>query len=115
MPYSAMPGDKALPRSTTRRRRGTMVGASPLIAEREQDALLRSMQSGEANGDRWSGLDAKRSSAAEDLVDVPASTRQSSQNLERDRGFGGPVSPRGYVRLEGGEGLTSGRRAEAVA
>ena len=71
-----------------------------VLADRERDALLRSMQSGEVNGDRWSGLDAKAFFDRRILVDVPA-LFYSHPKAWNEIGFGGPASPRGYVRLDG--------------
>ena len=71
-----------------------------VLADRERDALLRSMQSGEVNGDRWSGLDAKAFFDRRILVDVPA-LFYSHPKSWNEIGFGGPASPRGYVRLDG--------------
>ena len=71
-----------------------------VLADRERDALLRSMQSGEVNGDRWSGLDAKAFFDRRILADVPA-LFYSHPKAWNEIGFGGPASPRGYVRLDG--------------
>ena len=70
------------------------------LADRERDALLRFMQGGEVNGDRWSGLDAKAFFERRILVDVPA-LYYGHPNAWNEIGFGGPASPRGYVRLDG--------------
>ncbi len=56
----------------------------------EQDALLGRMQAGEATVEHWAGIDPHKFFTRRVLVDVPALF-----------GFGGPASPRGYVRLEG--------------
>ncbi len=58
------------------------------------------MQSGEVNGDRWSGLDAKAFFEHRILVDVPA-LYYAHPKAWSEIGFGGPASPRGYVRLDG--------------
>ena len=71
-----------------------------VLADGEQDALLRSMQAGEVSGDRWSGLDAKAFFDRRILVDVPA-LYYSHPKAWNEIGFGGPASPRGYVRLDG--------------
>ena len=70
------------------------------LTDRERDALLHSMQNGEADGDRWSGLDAKAFFERRILVDVPA-LYYSHPKAWNEIGFGGPASPRGYVRLDG--------------
>lgn len=71
-----------------------------VLGDREREALLRSMQRGEVNGDRWSGLDAKAFFDRRVLVDVPA-LFYSHPKAWNEIGFGGPASPRGYVRLDG--------------
>jgi hypothetical protein len=71
-----------------------------LLTDRERDALLRSMQSGKVNGDRWSRLDAKAFFDRRILADV-ASLFYSHPKSWNEIGFGGPASPRGYVRLDG--------------
>ena len=87
-----------------------------VLADREQDALLRSMQSGEVNGDRWSGLDAKAFFDRRILVDVPA-LFYSHPKAWNEIGFGGPASParlrpsrRRPPRPLGGGGSRAGTR-----
>ncbi len=71
-----------------------------VLGDRERDALLRSMQRGEVKGARWSRLDAKAFFDRRVLVDVPA-LYYSHPKAWNEIGFGGPASPRGYVRLDG--------------
>lgn len=71
-----------------------------VITDGERDALLRSMQHGDVSGDRWSELDAKAFFDRRILVDVPA-LYYSHPKAWSEIGFGGPASPRGYVRLDG--------------
>ena len=71
-----------------------------VLTDGERDALLRSMQNGEVNGDRWSGLYAGAFFKRRILVDVPA-LYYSHPKAWNEIGFGGPASPRGYVRLDG--------------
>lgn len=71
-----------------------------ILTDCERNALLRAMQSGEVNGDRWSGLDAKAFFESRILVDVPA-LYYAHPKAWNEIGFGGPASPRGYVRLDG--------------
>ncbi|HEX3675550.1 MAG TPA: gluconate 2-dehydrogenase subunit 3 family protein [Rhizomicrobium sp.] len=71
-----------------------------VLTDRERDALLRSMQGGEVKGDRWSDLDAKVFFERRILVDVP-SLFYGHPKAWNEIGFGGPASPRGYVRLDG--------------
>ena len=70
------------------------------LTDGETDALLRSMQAGDVDGDRWSDLDAKSFFERRLLVDVPA-LYYSHPAAWNEIGFGGPASPRGYVRLDG--------------
>lgn len=71
-----------------------------VLTDRERDVLLRSMQGGDVNGDRWSGLDAKAFFERRILADVPA-LYYGHPKAWNEIGFGGPASPRGYVRLDG--------------
>jgi hypothetical protein len=71
-----------------------------VLTDLERDALLRSMQTGEVRGPCWSGLDAKAFFEWRILVDVPA-LYYSHPKAWNEIGFGGPASPRGYVRLDG--------------
>lgn len=71
-----------------------------VLTDHERDVLLRSMQGGEVNGDRWSRLDAKAFFERRIIADVPA-LFYSHPKAWNEIGFGGPASPRGYVRLDG--------------
>ena len=71
-----------------------------VLTDGERDALLRSMQCGEVNGERWAGLNAKAFFERRILVDVPA-LYYGHPKAWSEIGFGGPASPRGYVRLDG--------------
>lgn len=70
------------------------------LSDSEKDALLHSMQSGDMNEDRWSSLPAKAFFKRRILADVPA-LYYSHPKAWNEIGFGGPASPRGYVRLDG--------------
>lgn len=70
------------------------------LADEERNAILRSMQAGEMNGERWSGLDAKAFFEHRILGDVPE-LYYAHPKAWSEIGFGGPASPRGYVRLDG--------------
>jgi hypothetical protein len=70
------------------------------LPDKDQDALLSAMQQGEIAGERWAGIDAKSFFARRILVDVPA-LYYSHPKAWNEIGFGGPASPRGYVRLDG--------------
>ena len=71
-----------------------------VLTDSERDALLRSMQNGDVSGARWSGLDARAFFRRRILVDVPA-LYYAHPKAWNEIGFGGPASPRGYVRLDG--------------
>ncbi|MEO8836377.1 MAG: gluconate 2-dehydrogenase subunit 3 family protein, partial [Caldimonas sp.] len=66
----------------------------------EQDAMLERMQAGEATAEHWSGMDPRKFFTRRVLVDVPA-LFYCQPAAWNEMGFGGPASPRGYVRLEG--------------
>lgn len=66
----------------------------------EQDAMLRRMQDGQASAEYWRGMDPQKFFTRRVLVDVPA-LFYSQPAAWNELGFGGPASPRGYVRLEG--------------
>lgn len=70
------------------------------LADHEKDALLRSMQRGEVDGDQWSTLNAQAFFEHRIMADVPA-LYYSHPKAWDEIGFGGPASPRGYVRLDG--------------
>jgi len=70
------------------------------LSDELQDALLSAMQAGEISGERWTGIDAKTFFARRVLVDVPPLFYGHPKGWN-EIGFGGPASPRGYVRLEG--------------
>jgi hypothetical protein len=71
-----------------------------VLTDGERDALLLAMQAGEVGGDHWSGLDAKTFFERRILVDVPT-LYYAHPKAWNEIGFGGPASPRGYVRLDG--------------
>ncbi len=70
------------------------------LAVTVQDSLLSAMHSGEIKGERWDSLPAKAFFERRILVDVPA-LYYSLPKAWSEIGFGGPASPRGYVRLDG--------------
>ncbi len=71
-----------------------------VLTDDERDALLQAMQDGEMSGGRWSEIDAKAFFERRILVDVPG-LFYSLPEAWNEIGFGGPASPRGYVRLDG--------------
>ena len=63
-----------------------------------QDAVLRAVQTGEADCAAWQGMDpAKFFSGA--LLKIVAGLYYAHPSAWSEIGFGGPASPRGYVRL----------------
>lgn len=65
----------------------------------EQDVMLQRMQTGQALPSHWIGLDPQKFFTRRILVDVPA-LFYCQPAAWNEIGFGGPASPRGYVRLE---------------
>ncbi len=68
------------------------------IGAAEQDALLTRMQQGELSGAAWGDMPCRLFFSARVLHDIVAAyyAHPTSWN---EIGFGGPASPRGYVRL----------------
>ena len=64
----------------------------------EQDALLRAMQDGLLSGPAWEGMDCALFFAKRLLPDVVTSY-YAHPTAWNEIGFGGPASPRGYVRM----------------
>lgn len=62
------------------------------------DALLQAIESGQANSQFWPGLDAQRF-FIHVLVKAIAAIYYAHPAAWSEIGFGGPASPRGYVRL----------------
>ena len=63
------------------------------------DALLGAVERGEVSGDAWAGLDAKDFWKWRLLPDIVAAY-WAHPSAWSAMGFGGPASPRGYVRLD---------------
>ena len=68
------------------------------LSETDQDALLRAVQSGEVESDEWRELPPKRFFKSLLLRQV-VSIYYAHPAAWSEIGFGGPASPRGYVRL----------------
>jgi hypothetical protein len=69
------------------------------LAEGLQDALLTRMQSGELNSPAWGGMTSKdffKKRMARDIV----LAYYAHPTAWSEIGWGGPASPRGYVRLD---------------
>jgi hypothetical protein len=78
-----------------RRRHGR---AFPALAAEDQDAVLRAVQAGEVDGAAWAGLDPRRF-FRDGLLRLVAALAYAHPSAWSEIGFGGPASPRGYVRL----------------
>jgi hypothetical protein len=74
----------------------------PSLSGDEQDALLRSIQSGDVESDVWEQLPAARFFRDLLLKEVVAEY-YAHPAAWSETGFGGPASPRGYVRMGLGE------------
>jgi hypothetical protein len=77
------------------RRFGRAFGA---LADDERDAVLRAVQSGEVRGDAWTRLPPQRFFTTVLLKEV-VGEYYAHPAAWSEVGFGGPASPRGYVRL----------------
>jgi hypothetical protein len=64
----------------------------------EQEALLRAAQAGHLKGVAWHGMDSKLFFAKRLLFDV-VTTYYGHPTAWSEIGYGGPASPRGYVRM----------------
>ena len=73
-------------------------GSFPVLAAGEQDAVLRAVQCGEVAGEAWTRLPPRRF-FAHTLLRTVAGIYYSHPAAWSEIGFGGPASPRGYVRL----------------
>ncbi len=63
-----------------------------------QDALLRKMQDGELSAPGWGGMPSEMFFSQRVVPDI-ANAYYSHPTAWNEIGFGGPASPRGYVRL----------------
>lgn len=70
------------------------------LSDTQQDAMLKAMQDGEAPVTHWHGMAPRKFFERRVLVDVPP-LYYSQPAAWNEMGFGGPASPRGYLRLEG--------------
>lgn len=68
------------------------------LAPGDQDALLAAMQNGELDGPEWGGMPAGTFFGARLAHDILAAY-YSHPVAWNEMGFGGPASPRGYVRM----------------
>ena len=65
----------------------------------QQDAVLRMLESGATRSNAWHGLPAKQFFRSRVLHDV-ATSYYAFPEAWNEIGFGGPASPRGYVRMD---------------
>lgn len=65
----------------------------------QQDAILRAIQNEEVKGDLWENLPPKRF-FTDTLLKTVVGTYYAHPAAWSETGFGGPASPRGYVRRE---------------
>ncbi|MGH8428413.1 MAG: gluconate 2-dehydrogenase subunit 3 family protein [Gammaproteobacteria bacterium] len=68
------------------------------LADSEQDALLKAMQTGKLDGAEWGGMPADTFFSERVAHDILAAY-YSHPTSWNEIGFGGPASPRGYVRM----------------
>lgn len=67
-----------------------------------QDEVLQAVQRGDVDGQAWRGLDPRRF-FVDDLLMLAAQLYYTHPAAWSEIGFGGPASPRGYVRMGFGE------------
>ena len=68
------------------------------LPHNQQDAVLRAVQHGDARSSAWRGLSPRRFFSSLLLREV-VSVYYAHPAAWNEIGFGGPASPRGYVRL----------------
>jgi hypothetical protein len=68
------------------------------LPDRDQDAVLEAVQKGDVKGPSWEGMNVKRFFSSTLLKEV-VSVYYAHPAAWSEIGFGGPASPRGYVRL----------------
>jgi len=74
-------------------------GAFHALSADEQDALLRAAQAGRLSNDTWQGMASKLFFAKRLLPDI-VKAYYGHPTAWSEIGFGGPASPRGYVRMD---------------
>jgi hypothetical protein len=74
-------------------------GAFHDIDVAEQNELLRRLQAGELSSDAWGDMPGKEFFEHRVLLDI-ASAYYARPEAWNEIGFGGPASPRGYVRMD---------------
>jgi hypothetical protein len=73
-----------------------------MLEGEQQDALLKKMESGDLHGPAWEGMPSKEFWSHHLLRDV-VYAYYSHPTAWSEIGWGGPASPRGYVRLQSDE------------
>ena len=68
------------------------------LAPDRQDEMLQAMQRGELTGDAWEGMPSDDFFKHRVLLDI-VKTYYAHPTLWSEMGWGGPASPRGYVRM----------------
>lgn len=63
-----------------------------------QDEVLRRIEAGEVDADDWGGMDARRF-FRDELLTAAVGVYYAHPDAWSEIGYGGPASPRGYVRL----------------
>ena len=96
MPFAQEAWRKGLGLLAEEARAQTSRAFEALDAE-SQDGVLRRIQKGEVDEARWAGFDP--SSFFADLIKNVAGVYYAYPQAWNEIGFGGPASPRGYVRL----------------
>jgi hypothetical protein len=79
--------------------RATRGGAFHTLRADEQDALLRAAQAGNLSNDTWQGMSSKLFFSKRLLPDI-VKAYYSHPTAWSEIGYGGPASPRGYVRMD---------------
>ncbi len=69
------------------------------LSAQDRDALLTHMQRGKLDGDHWQGMPAKKFFEKRVVHDI-SDAYYAHPTAWNEIGFGGPASPRGYVRLD---------------
>jgi hypothetical protein len=77
----------------------TRGGAFATLSEAEQDALLRAAQEGALSNAAWQGMASKLFFVKRLLPDI-VKAYYSHPTAWSEIGYGGPASPRGYVRMD---------------
>jgi hypothetical protein len=78
--------------------RATRGGAFHSLSDAEQDALLRAAQEDALSNPAWQGMASKLFFAKRLLLDI-VKAYYSHPTAWSEIGYGGPASPRGYVRM----------------